>query len=195
MLQFVTDKKAALSVREQVEVVLEGGCRWIELSPCEDLKEVARELLPLCRDKEAFLVIDDDVDLVEELRVHGVHLSHADRSRAMEVRERLGAHAVIGIDCVTASDAVALKGLDMDYVTFRVEPTPEGVAAFAEIAKAVKDADTGLHIVARGEFPVEMLRDVISAGAAGVAMSDTIISAPSPTDTVSRIISELQACL
>ena len=191
MLQFITDPEAVLTVAEQVQAVMEGGCMWIELAPCAELRQVAEATLPVCRKSEAFLMIDDDVDLVEELRVHGVHLSHATRQEALSVRERLGAHAVIGISCVTAADAIALKGCDADYVTFAVEPIPEGIAAFAKIAAEVAAAETGLHIVARGEFPADLLPEVLRAGAAGVAMSRSIAAAPDPAAYTADIIKTL----
>lgn len=195
MLQFITKTAGPNSVRRQVEGALDGGCRWIELAPCDELKKIAEDLMPVLRETEAFLVIRDDVELVEELRVHGVHLSHADRERAKEVREKLGAHAVVGVDCVTAADAIALKGTDMDYVAFHVEPTPEAIAAFAQTAKEVKDAGTGVHVVARGEFPPEMLAQVIAAGAAGVAVSSEIADAEDPAGATAKILDALEAAL
>ena len=32
------------------------------------------EIIPICRENDVILVIDDNVELVKELRVHGVHI-------------------------------------------------------------------------------------------------------------------------
>lgn len=200
MLQFITDPTSQRPITEQVKEAIAGGCRWIELSEYTDkrltdknadLRQVAEELMPVCRDAEVFLMIDNDVELVAELHNHGVHLASADRSAAMKVRELLGAHAVIGVGCVLASDAIALRGTDVDYVTFAVEPTEAGIAAFAKIAAEVKAADTGLHIVARGEFSPEQLPAVLAAGASGVAISTSIAAADDPRKAVEEILEAL----
>ena len=78
MLQFITKPSSQYSMPEEARMALEGGCRWIELSSegldQEEnvLKDIAKEIMPLCEDKEAFLIIDDDVELVDELKVHGL---------------------------------------------------------------------------------------------------------------------------
>ena len=179
MLQFVTTDKSQLTAAGQARAALAGGCRWIELGACPDQARAAEELLPVCRDAEAFLTIDDNVDLVDELKVHGVHLSSASREEAA-VRARLGAHAVIGVGCATEADALALKKLDIDYISLHVEDNPDAVAAFAGIAARISAELPGVHIVASGEFAPSTLPSLVDAGAAGVAVSQTIACADAP---------------
>ena len=171
MLQFVTTDKSQLTAAGQARAALAGGCRWIELGACPDQSRAAEELLPVCRDAEAFLTIDDNVDLVDELKVHGVHLSSASREEAAAVRERLGAHAVIGVGCATEADALALKKLDIDYLSLHVEDNPDAVAAFAGIAARISAELPGVHIVASGEVAPSTLPSLGGAGAPGVAGS------------------------
>lgn len=180
MLQFVTYDKSPLTAVEQAQAALDGRCRWIELGACPDQASAAGELLPVCRDAEAFLTIDDNVELVDELKVHGVHLSSASREEVMAVRERLGAHAVIGVGCATEADALALKKLDIDYISLHVEDTPEAIAAFATLAARIAGELPGVHIVASGEFAAASLTPLVNAGAAGVAVSRTIACADDP---------------
>ena len=103
MLQFITKTTQRFSMAEEAQMAIEGGCRWIQLSAASigdsglSLREVANEIIPLCQENEAFLIIEDDVNLVEELKVHGVFLRDHSRTTVMEARERLGAHAVIGV--------------------------------------------------------------------------------------------------
>ncbi len=54
MLQFVTTDKSQLTAAGQACAALAGGCRWIELGACPDQARAAEELLPVCRDAEAF---------------------------------------------------------------------------------------------------------------------------------------------
>ena len=92
MLQFITNPSDRWSIAEEVRMAIEGGCRWIQLrmkdASDEDVRRTALELIPLCRDHDTFLIIDDRVELVNELRVSGVHLGRGDMD-PMEARELL----------------------------------------------------------------------------------------------------------
>ncbi len=65
MLQFITHPSERFSIPEEVQMAIEGGCRWIQLrmkdTPVEEIRAVATEIIPLCQESEAFLVIDDHV--------------------------------------------------------------------------------------------------------------------------------------
>lgn len=119
MLQFITNPSDRWSIAEEVRMAIEGGCRWIQLrmkdASDEDVRRTALELIPLCRDHDTFLIIDDRVELVNELRVSGVHLGRGDMD-PMEARELLGPHAIIGVTANTAEDIIKWKGKDVDYV-------------------------------------------------------------------------------
>ena len=99
MLQFITHPSEKYSIIDEVKMALEGGCRWIQLymkdSPDEEVKKVVEEIIPLCQDAEAILVIDNRVNLTLETKVHGVFLGKA-MMPALEARETLGAGAIIG---------------------------------------------------------------------------------------------------
>ena len=68
MLQFIAQESDKYSIAEEVQMALEGGCRWIQLrmndaSP-EIVRETALELIPMCKETEAFLIIESHVDVV-----------------------------------------------------------------------------------------------------------------------------------
>lgn len=85
-LQFITHQTENYSYLESARMALEGGCKWIQLrmkeaSP-EEVEAVALQLKPLCKAKEAILILDDHVELAKKLEVDGVHLGkkrHAHR--------------------------------------------------------------------------------------------------------------------
>lgn len=77
-LQFITHQTENYSYLESARMALEGGCKWIQLrmkeaSP-EEVEAVALQLKPLCKAKEAILILDDHVELAKKLEVDGVHL-------------------------------------------------------------------------------------------------------------------------
>lgn len=203
MLQFITAESNRYSVEEQVNMAIEGGCRWIQLTQQvagdrePGLRHIAQSIMPQCRECDAFLVIEDDVDLVEELKVHGVVLRDSSRATVAAARERLGAHAVIGVEVSSADEILALKGLDVDYVMIALTGSgdadnPLDVATkYAELFSRLNAAGIDFHLVARGEFPVPVLPAILEAGCAGVAMSTAITEAEHPAAATARIVDVL----
>ena len=119
MLMFITHPSDRYSIAEEVQMVLEGGCKWIQLrlkdASDEEFRQTALEIIPLCKEHEAFLVFDDRVELAMEMGVHGVHLGKNDMD-PLQARETMGAEAIIGITANTAEDILKYKGRDVDYV-------------------------------------------------------------------------------
>ena len=119
MLQFITHPSERYSIAEEVQMALEGGCKWIQLrlkdATDEEFRQTALEIIPMCKENEAFLVFDDRVELAMEMSVHGVHLGKNDMN-PLVARETMGAEAIIGCTANTAADIKAFRGWDVDYV-------------------------------------------------------------------------------
>ena len=66
-LQFITHQTDRYTYFESALMALEGGCKWIQLrmkeAPYEEVEAVALQLKPLCKEKEAILLLDDHVEL------------------------------------------------------------------------------------------------------------------------------------
>ncbi|MDE6126517.1 MAG: thiamine phosphate synthase, partial [Muribaculaceae bacterium] len=118
MLQFITSSLGPLPQVEQAVKAVEGGCSWIELAPGESLAATAEALVERLKGQDVFLVLPDDADLADRLRVHGVVLSSPEPKTVAETRERLGAHAVIGVRVSSAQEAVDLRAIDIDYIIY-----------------------------------------------------------------------------
>lgn len=184
-------------------MAIEGGCRWIQLTQQavgdmrSTLRDIAQSIMPQCRDCDAFLMIEDNVDLVEELKVHGVVLRDSSRTTVAAAREQLGAHAIIGVEVSSADDIIALKGLDVDYVMIALKGSGEAdnpldvANKYAELFSRLNAAGIDFHLVARGEFPGPVLPAILEAGCAGVAMSTAITEAEHPAETTARIVDVL----
>ena len=184
-------------------MAIEGGCRWIQLrmknSTDEEVKETALQLIDMCREHDAFLIIDDRVNVVNDLKVSGVHLGKEDMN-PMEARELLGPNAIIGVTANTAEDILAFKGKDVDYVglgPFRYTTTKEklapviGIDGYKEIVKQVRDAGVELPIVAVGGITLEDVPALMETGVNGIAVSGAIINAADPMLYTSKIMEKL----
>lgn len=203
MLQFITHPSERYSIVEQVKMVLEGGCKWIQLrmkeAPDEEVKAVTEELIPLCKEADAILVIDDRVELVKEMEVTGVHLGKKDMPVA-EARNLLEGGPIIGATANTAGDIFALKGIDVDYVglgPFRHTTTKEnlspilGLEGYSKIMKEIREAGVQLPVVAIGGITLEDIDDVMATGVNGVAISGAIINAENPVEYTKAILNKL----
>ncbi len=203
MLQFITHPSDRYSIPEEVQMVLEGGCKWVQLrmkeASDEEFRETALEIIPMCKENEAFLVFDDRVKLAMELSVHGVHLGKNDMP-PLQARETMGAEAIIGCTANTADDIVKLKGLDVDYIglgPFRYTTTKSnlspviGPEGYGQIVKTVRAAGIELPIVAIGGITIEDIDPIMRTGVNGVAMSGAIINSDDPVDYTRKVLEAL----
>lgn len=203
MLQFITHNSDKYSIAEEVQMAIEGGCRWIQLrmkgASDEEVMETAAQLIEMCRENNAFFIIDDRVNVVNELKVSGVHLGKDDMA-PMEARELLGPDAIIGVTANTAADIIKYKGKDIDYIglgPFRHTTTKEklspilGLEGYREIVKDVREAGVEFPIVAIGGITLEDVEPLMKTGVNGIAVSGAIINAEDPMLYTSRIMEKL----
>lgn len=200
MLQYIIDHTDRYSAPELAQMAIEGGCRWIQLSPslCAQsetaLRELANEIIPLCREAEAFLVIENDVEMVADLKVHGVVLRDSTPSVVAAAREQLGAHAVIGVYVDSFEKIQALKGIDIDYILLPYDGSDAAGAEhfYASTAAKMYAGEIDFHLVALYNGTPEELASLTVAGCAGVAVSAAISDATDPVDVTAAILQQLE---
>lgn len=203
MLQFITHPSEHYSIAEEAQMAIEGGCRWIQLrmkdASDDEVRQVAMEIIPMCRETDTFLIIDDRVELVNELKVSGVHLGKNDMD-PLEAREILGPHAIIGITANTAEDIIRYKGNDVDYVglgPFRHTTTKKnlspvlGIEGYTSVISQVRQAGVELPIVAIGGITIDDIDAIMATGVNGIAVSGAIINAPDPVEYTNHIMQKL----
>ena len=107
MVQFITHYNERYSYLDSVRIVLEGGCRWIQLrmkdSSPEEILPIAEKALAMCREHNATFIIDDHVELAKQIKADGVHLGKLDMPIA-EARRILGKDFLIGGTANTFED-------------------------------------------------------------------------------------------
>lgn len=203
MLQFITHPSDKYSIAEEVQMAIEGGCQWVQLrmkdASEEEIRQTALEIIPMCQENGTFLIIDDHVSLVNDLKVSGVHLGKEDMD-PLEAREILGPHAIIGITANTADDIIKYKGKDVDYVglgpfrftTTKMKLAPQlGIEGYRDIVEKVRAAGVELPIVAIGGIVLDDIDALMATGINGIAMSGAIINAPDPVAYTSEVLEKL----
>lgn len=167
----------AITDSADIEAVLRGGCRIIQYrnkiaSPAEQ-KQTASVLRRLCDDYAALLIINDDVELALAVAADGVHIGQSD-SALVEVRQRLGADAIIGVSCHNSLPlALQAEQGGASYVAFgrffTSQTKPDAPPAELAILRAAKQQ---LHIpvVAIGGITRDNAASVIAEGADMIAV-------------------------
>ena len=109
-VQFITNSSERYTHEQSAALALQGGCKWVQLrmkdSPAEEKKKVAINVLKLCKEHDAVLIIDDDVELAKEINADGVHLGKKDMP-VSEARQILGQGMIIGATANTFEDIVS----------------------------------------------------------------------------------------
>lgn len=194
MLQFVAKNTDRYSILEAAQMAIEGGCGWIEASLDKtegDYRDTLLSLMDLCRESETILTLRHDVELVKELKIHGIHLFSEDIPPS-EVRIELGPHAIIGVDVKTIDDVFSLQGIDIDYVTLRDIHPSKGFEYFKNFISSLREAGIKIPVVARGDISLNDIVMLKGAGINGVALSDSILCADDPVAQTKAYIDLLQ---
>lgn len=199
-LQFITHQTERYSYLESARMALEGGCKWIQLrmkdASLEEVEAVALQLKPLCKKHEAFLILDDHVELTKKLEVDGVHLGKTDMP-IDQARQLLGEAFIIGGTANTFEDVALHHRAGADYVgvgPFRFTTTKKnlspvlGLEGYASILSQMKETHIDLPVVAIGGITSEDIPALLCTGVNGFALSGTILRAEDPVMETRRIL-------
>ena len=200
-LQFITDAPTPELTIKQVEQVLEGGCRWVQIrmkgAEADEVERVLMVCKPLCEAVGATLLVDDNVELARRHGV-GVHLGKNDMPAA-EARALLGEQAIIGSTCNSAADIAAVTAAGAsDYIglgPFRFTRTKKNLAPVLGLdgyrRLVGEDTPGRLPVVAIGGITPADVGELLRAGADGVAVSGAIGHAPDPVAETNIFLKEI----
>ena len=200
-LYLVTDRdlRRGRSLAEVVAEAVAGGVTCVQLrekrcSTREFLAE-ARSVREALRGTGAALIINDRVDIALASGADGVHVGQQDMPIG-DVR-RLGPPGwIIGVSAESVADAVEAEQAGADYVGASpvfATPTktdtapPLGLDGLRALRAAVR-----IPVVAIGGIQVGNAREVIAAGADGLAVVSAIMGADSPRAAAAALRREIQ---
>jgi len=200
-LYLVTDPvlTRGYSVLEQVELALKGGVKIIQVREkkvnTREFIELARKSLSLTKKNNAYLLINDRVDVALAVGADGVHLGKDDMPLT-DARQLLGTEKVIGMSVRTPEEAAEAEKGGADYLAangvfltdtkkeLHEELGLEGVAALRRAA--------GLPLIAIGSMKIDNCASVIKAGADGVAVVTGITMAEDIPKTCTDYLKEIK---
>jgi thiamine-phosphate diphosphorylase len=183
---YVVTSRGFVPGREHADVALaaiEGGATAVQLRAPElahrELLALAQELSARCRDAGVLFVVNDRVDVAAAVGA-GAHVGQRDDPHA--ARTLLGPALPLGISVATVEAALEARADGADYlgVTVFSTPTkPEAEGRGIHGLRAVVDA-TSLPVVAIGGIDATNAREVLDAGASGVAVVSAVGAAADP---------------
>ena len=159
-----------------------------------DLLALARSLGAICRARGQRLLVNDRLDVALAAGADGVHLPSAGVPAA-DARRLLGSAAIVGVSCHSAEDVARARDGGASYATFspiydtpskRAYGPPVGLAALGEAARL------GLPLVALGGVDAARAREVVAAGAVGVAVIRAWLEAPAPAEAVRALVAAVR---
>jgi len=159
-----------------------------------DLAFVCRRLRALTLDRQALLIVNDRVDVA--LAVGADAVQRTSTSLPIEdIRAVADKRLRIGVSVHSLEEAVEAELKGADWVVFgpvydtpskRAYGPPQGVARLERVATTVR-----LPVIAIGGITPERVREVLGAGARGVAAITAILAADSPADATRRFLEAL----
>jgi thiamine-phosphate pyrophosphorylase len=185
-LYVITDTKLIPRQRfvETVEAAVRGGATMVQLREKEASQEevirLGRELLPVTRRCGALLIINDHPAVAKAVGADGAHVGREDPP-VSEARALLGPGAIIGASCYgDVTRAVAAEQAGADYVAFgtpfpsptKTKRTDISLGIFREVKQHVK-----VPVFAIGGVTIDNVRQVIDAGADGIAVVSGVFAA------------------
>jgi thiamine-phosphate pyrophosphorylase len=182
----------------RVERALNGGIRAVQLREkglsTRERFELGQRLRRITLEFGARLLVNGDAALARAIGADGVHLPQ-DGLPADACRKVVGPDMLIGISTHSVSEAGEAEERGADFVTYGpVYCTPSKAKYGAPIGidslRAVC-ASASLPVFALGGVRLSNIDEVVSAGAAGVAMISAILAAAD----VESAVSEIAGCL
>jgi thiamine-phosphate pyrophosphorylase len=189
-LYVITDESIAggLSSAEIARRSIAGGADVIQLRDkcltCAGLAAAGREIAAITRKAGAVFIVNDRLDVAIACGADGVHLGQDDL-RVSTARQLAPPGFIIGVSVGTAEEALEAEREGADYLalspTFstasKVNAGPGlGLGRLREIRMAVS-----IPVIAIGGITRQNARDVIAAGAEGIAVISAVVGSPDIT--------------
>jgi thiamine-phosphate pyrophosphorylase len=195
-LYLITDRRLA-SPREIEEVVAAavcGGVTAVQLREKEcgtrEFVELARRLKGILAPFDVPLIVNDRADVALAAGADGVHVGQSDMD-CRDLRRLLGPGALIGLSVETMEQAEQAATLPIDYLgvgpIFATPTKPDAAPAWGLDRLAELRRRSRHTLVAIGGINAGNARQVMEAGADGIAVVSAICAAADPAKAAQEL--------
>lgn len=186
MLQYLVSGSNAQEIITTATNALNNGCRWIRLDLSEikttEIEALVKSLQEKCNELEAFLSLENDVEITAEMKVNGVHLGIDSKISAVNARKRLGEETFIGITVAEAADVPFIPCTAIDYVAV----ASDNLEVCSKVVQQMKATGLEEPVIAPYSHATS-LKTLMATGINGIAVhhKDT------PPTTLQKLLKEL----
>lgn len=186
------------SLYSAIRTAFKAGLRAVQLRekdlPSKQLLQMAYALQSLASGFGANLFINDRADIAMCVKAAGVHLGQSGIP-LNAVRKIAGANISVGVSTHSVQEALSAEADGADFITYGpIYETPSkmrygmpvGLASLKEVRKKVT-----IPILVIGGINLDNAKDVIAAGADGIAMIRGILNEKDIDSTVKKYLSIL----
>ena len=161
-----------------------------------EIRDVAKEIFPICRAAGVPFIINDYPELAAELDTDGVHIGQDDGPLAA-AREIIGSGKIIGRSTHSLAQARAALDEGFDYIGFGpLFPTPTKLGrpgiGLADISVMQRDVGSKIPAFCIGGIKRANLPEVIAAGARRVVIVSDLLAADD-VESATREVREIIA--
>ena len=200
LLYAVTDRTwlNGRQLYDDVKKALQGGVTMIQLreknADFDSFTEEAKQLLPLCRQYGAPLIINDRIDVCIAADADGVHLGQGD-TPVEQARKMLGNDKIIGITAKTPGQAQAAEANGADYLG-----SGAIFGTFTKLDTSKMEPDTlkaicgsvSIPVAAIGGIKSENILNLQGIGIAGAAVVSGIFAQENIEDAARELLNKIK---
>ena len=207
-LMFITHRTSKYTEYEEVKMVLDGGCSWVQLRMKDNMNIfTAREISQLicAHETKCTYCINDNIQIALRCGATAVHLGKEDITvaEAWKKADELlypDENFYIGATANTFEDISRAIKQGASYIglgPFRHTETKKklspvlGLEGYQKIIQQCKDAGYNIPIFAIGGICLEDVGALMQTGITGIAVSGAIINADDPVEETRRFINEI----
>jgi len=132
------------------------------------------------------VVVNRRIDIALACGAEGVHLGF-DALPAEQARELMGPDALVGVSCHSSAEVAAAGGADYAQLAPIFPPLSKPSTRPALGTEALTRAGTALPVLAQGGIDADNAAACIAAGAAGVAVTGSVLAAADPAAAAARL--------
>lgn len=196
-LYLVTDRSLSLNrpIEEVVESAVKGGVTMVQLREKEisskEFYQLAVKLKECLQPYRVPLIINDRLDIALAADTDGLHIGQSDLPYPI-ARKLLGKDKIIGLSVENMEDAKEANNWDVDYIgispVFNTQTKTDtaqalGLEGIRNIMSISKHPSVGI-----GGINASNTKDIINAGANGIAIVSAIMSAANPQKAAEELI-------
>ncbi|ASM39849.1 thiamine phosphate synthase [Campylobacter sp. RM12327] len=180
------------TIEDQVLEILQNGIKFIQYRSKKSIQneEIIKNLISLCEDFNAKLIINDNVNLAKKLKAHGVHIGKND-AMLKNTKEFLGSEFIIGVSCYNDINlAINSQNIGASYVAFgaafKSATKPNALLSGIEIISQAKEK-ISLPICIIGGINQGNIADVATKKPDMIAMIEAIYKPNSIKENITNL--------